>query len=62
MESEEETKEILDSGLEIVESLLTKKYSRSKGRFKGKIPLIFFSCEEIGHIATKCPNKEKKDN
>ena len=36
-------------------------YSRSKGKYKGKIPLIYFSCEEIGHIATRCPNKESKD-
>ena len=33
---------------------------KRKGRYKGKIPLIYFSCEEIGHIAAKCPNKEKK--
>ena len=51
----------MDSDLEFVEALLAKKYSRSKGRYKGKIPLICFSCEEVGHIAAKCPNKENKD-
>ena len=59
--SEEETKEIFDSDLEIVEALLAKKYSKGRGKYKGKIPLICFSCEEIGHIATRCPNKESKD-
>ena len=28
---------------------------------KGKVPLICFSCEEIGHIAARCPNKKNKD-
>ena len=59
--SEDEIEESLDSDLEVVEALLAKKYSRSKGRYKGKIPIILFSCEEVGHIATKFPNKEKMD-
>ena len=29
-------KEISDSDLEIVEALLAKKYSRSRGKYKGK--------------------------
>ncbi|MDF3675411.1 hypothetical protein [Enterobacter hormaechei] len=50
--------------LEVVKALLARKYSRGKGKYKGKVPLICFSCEEIGHIAARCPNKqnnEKKD-
>lgn len=23
--------------------------------------MIFFSCEEVGHIVSRCPNKEHKD-
>ena len=30
-------------------------------KYKGKIPLIYFSCEEVGHIAARCPNKEGKE-
>lgn len=60
-ESEEETKESLDSDLEIVEALLANKYSKSRAKYKGKIPLIYFSCEEIGHIATRCLNKQGKE-
>ena len=41
--------------------MLAKKYSRGRGKYKGKVPLICFSCEEIGHIAATCPNKESKD-
>ena len=43
--SEEETEESLDSDLEVVEALLAKKYSRSRGKYKGKVSLICFSCE-----------------
>ena len=56
-DSEEESKESSNSDLEIVEALLAKKYSRNKGKYKGKVPLICFSCEEIGHIAARCPKK-----
>ena len=56
-DSEEESEEISDSDLEIVEELLAKKYSRNRGKYKGKVPLIFFSCEEIGHIVARCLNK-----
>ena len=41
--------------------MLANKYSRSRGKYKGKVPLIYFSCEEIGHIADRCPNKQRKD-
>ena len=52
--SEKEIEESLDSDLEVVEALLAKKYSKSRGKYKGKIPLIYFSCEEIDHIVARC--------
>lgn len=45
----------------MVEALLARKYSRGKGKYKGKVPLIYFSCEEICHIVARCPDKQKKD-
>ena len=42
LESEEELEESSDSNLEVFEALLAKKYSRGRGKYKGKIPLIFF--------------------
>ena len=39
-DSEEESKETSDSDLEIVEALLAKKYSRNRGKYKGKVRLI----------------------
>ena len=49
-DSEKESEESSGSDLEIVEALLAKKYSRRRGKYKGKVPLICFSCEKIGHI------------
>ena len=40
-ESEEETKESLDTNLEVVEALLTKKYSKSKVQRKDSSNLLF---------------------
>jgi hypothetical protein len=31
-------------------------------RYKGKIPLICFNCDGIGHFANKCPHKKNKRN
>ena len=59
-DSEEAIEESSDSDLEVVEAFLAMKYSRSRGKYRGKIPLIFFSCEEVGHIVTRCPNKREK--
>ena len=52
--------ETSDSDLEVVEALLARKYSKGRGKYKGKAPLIFFSCEEVCHIAARCPNRENK--
>ena len=41
--------------------MFARKYSRGRGKYKGKVPLIYFSCEEIGHIAARCLNKQSKD-
>jgi hypothetical protein len=29
------------------------------GRYRGRIPLICFNCDGIGHFANKCPHKKK---
>ena len=31
----------------------------TNGRYKGKLPLICFNCDGIGHFANKCPHKKK---
>ena len=37
-----------------LEALLTRRFHRVKGKFKGKLPIIFFNCNEVGHIAARC--------
>ena len=59
-DEDETSKESSYSDLEVVEALLARKYSKGRGKYKGKAPLICFSCEEIGHIAARYPNKENK--
>ena len=51
-ESEEESSE---EDLEIFEAYLSRKFRKGKGKYKGKIPLICFSCDEVGHIVARCP-------
>ena len=29
------------------------------GRYRGKLPLICFNCDGIGHFVNKCPHKKK---
>lgn len=59
--NEDESEESSNNDFEVVEALLARKYSREKGKYKGKVPLICFSCEEIGHIVVGCPHKLNKD-
>jgi hypothetical protein len=32
------------------------------GRFRGKLPLICFTCDGIGHFFNKCPHKKKRND
>jgi hypothetical protein len=31
-------------------------------RYRGKLPLIFFNCDGIGHFYNKCPHKKKRND
>ena len=50
-----------DEDMEIIEALLAKRATKRKEKYKWRVPLIFFSCDKVGHIATKCPNKSDRD-
>ena len=41
-----------------LEALLARRFHKGKGKFKGKLLVIFFNCNEVGHIATRCPKKK----
>lgn len=58
IDNEEDT---FDDDIEAIEALLARRFSKCKGKFKGKTPLICFSCEEVGHIAARCRNREEKE-
>jgi hypothetical protein len=34
----------------------------TNGRYRGKLPLICFSCDGIGHFSNKCPHKKKRND
>jgi hypothetical protein len=34
----------------------------TNGRYKGKIPLICFNCDDIGHFSNKCPYNKKRND
>ena len=38
-----------------LEALLARRFHRGNGKFKGKLPIICFNCNEVGHIAARCP-------
>ena len=40
-----------------MEALLARIFYRGKGKFKGRLPIICFNCNEVGHIAPRCPEK-----
>ena len=35
---------------------------RGSRKYKGKLPFKFFNCGRVGHYASKCPNKKKKNH
>ena len=59
-QSKSEEEDSSNSDLEAIKELLARRYPKGKGKYKDKIPLTYFSCEEVGHIATRCPNREGK--
>ena len=46
---------------EELKALLSRRIPIGKGRFKGKLLLICFKCNEIDHFSTRCPNKNRGD-
>jgi hypothetical protein len=43
-------------------SHFVRKLKKGTSKYKGKLPLICFNCDGIGHFANKCPYKKKKRN
>ena len=49
-----------DTYVEQLEALLARRFYKGKGKFKDKLPIMCFNCNEVGHIAARC--LEKKNN
>ena len=48
-----------EEDVEQLEALLARRFHRGKGKFKGKLPIVCFNYNEVGHIATRCTHKKK---
>ena len=46
-----------EEDIEQLEAFLERRFHRGKGKFKGKLPIICFNCNEVGHIAARCTQK-----
>jgi hypothetical protein len=44
---------------EEVANFVKRLNNGTNGRYRGKIPLICFNCDGIGHFSNKCPHKKK---
>ena len=44
-----------EEDVEQLEALLARRFHRGKGKFKGKLPIICFNWNAIGHIDARCP-------
>ena len=47
-----------EEDVEQLEALLARRFHKGKGKFKGKLSIICFNCNEVGHIAARCPEKK----
>ena len=51
-----------DEELEELEALLARRFHRVKGKYKGKLPIICFNCNEVVHNVARCPKKKNNIN
>jgi hypothetical protein len=47
---------------EEVANFIKRLNKGTNGRYRGKLPLICFSCDGIGHFTNKCPHKKKRND
>ena len=50
--------DIDEENVEQIEALLARRFKKGKGKFKDKLPIISFNCNEVGHIFARCPEKK----
>jgi hypothetical protein len=47
---------------EEVANIVKRLNKGTNDRYRGKLPLICFNCDGIGHFANKCPHKKKRND
>jgi hypothetical protein len=47
---------------EVAANFVRRLNKGTNDRYRGKIPLICFNCDGIGHFANKCPHKKKRND
>jgi hypothetical protein len=47
---------------EEVDNFFKRLNKGTNNRYRGKLPLICFNCDGIGHFANKCPHKKKQND
>ena len=47
---------------EEVDNFVKRLNKGFNGRYRGKLPLIYFNYDGIGHFANKCPYKKKRND
>ena len=50
-----------DYELDELEALMARRFSRGRGQYKRKLPIMYFSSNKFGHINARCPDGEDKD-
>ena len=50
-----------DDEIDELEALIAKRFQKGRGKYKGKLPIICFSCKKVVHIVARYPDKEDKD-
>jgi hypothetical protein len=47
---------------EEVDNFIKRLNKGTNGKYRGKLPLICFNCDGIGHFSNKCPHKKKRND
>ena len=46
--------DIDEEDVEKIQALIARRFHRGKEKFKDKLPIMCFNCNEVGHISTRC--------
>ena len=47
-----------EKNVEQLEALLARRFHKGKEKFKGRLPIFCFNCNEVGHISARCLEKK----